>query len=126
MHFLSFSRNFGKEAAIFAGLACASGIRVQEDKTGIGRDAVSVVVSDAVVWLPLEDLVDLEKERERLKGEQKRLAAEIARCEGMLNNPRFVDKAPAAKVAQEREKLEKYREMKAKVDAQLGRKEGPV
>ncbi len=110
----------------FAGLACASGIRVQEDKTGIGRDAVSVVVSDAVVWLPLEDLVDLEKERERLEGEQKRLAAEIARCEGMLNNPRFVDKAPAAKVAQEREKLEKYREMKAKVDAQLGRKEGPV
>ena len=44
---------------------------------------------------------------------------EIARCEGMLNNPRFVDKAPADKVEAEREKLAKYQEMKAKVDAQL-------
>jgi len=72
-----------------------------------------------VAYLPLDDLVDRAKEIERLQKEQERLVKEIARCEGMLNNPRFVDKAPADKVEAEREKLAKYQEMKAKVDAQL-------
>ena len=65
-------------------LASASDIHVQETKEGVGEDAVSVVVSDAVVYLPLEDLVDREKEIERLKKEQERLKKEIARCSGML------------------------------------------
>ena len=103
----------------FKNLAYATEILVQGDKSGIAADAVSVVVSDAVVYLPLEDLVDKEKEIERLTKEQKRLEGEIARCEGMLQNPRFVDKAPAQKVAQEQEKLAKYKEMKEKVDIQL-------
>ena len=105
--------------ASFKNLAYATEILVQGDKSGIAADAVSVVVSDAAVYLPLEDLVDKEKEIERLTKEQKRLEGEIARCEGMLKNPRFVDKAPAQKVAQEQEKLAKYREMKEKVDSQL-------
>jgi valyl-tRNA synthetase len=103
----------------FMNLAHATQILVQTDKAGIGADAVSVVVSDAVVYLPLEDLVDKEKEIERLEKEQKRLEGEISRCEGMLGNPRFVDKAPAQKVEQEKEKLAKYKEMKEKVDHQL-------
>ncbi len=95
-------------------------IHVQQDKTGIGEDAVSVVVSNAVVYMPLEDLVDKEKkELERLTKEQERLTKEIARCEGMLNNPNFVNKAPAAKVDAEKEKLAKYKEMKDKVETQL-------
>ena len=82
----------------FVNLAFAKEIHVQENKDGIGEDAVSVVVSDAVVYMPLEDLVDREKEMERLKKEQERLTKEIARCQGMLNNPNFVNKAPEAKV----------------------------
>ena len=61
--------------------------------------------------MPLEDLVDREKEMERLKKEQERLTKEIARCQGMLNNPNFVNKAPEAKVNAEKEKLQKYEEM---------------
>ena len=103
----------------FVNLAFAQEIHVQQDKTGIGEDAVSVVVSNAVVYLPLEDLVDREKELERLTKEQERLTKEIARCEGMLNNPNFVNKAPAEKVDEEREKLSKYKDMKEKVNTQL-------
>ena len=103
----------------FVNLASASDIHVQETKEGVGADAVSVVVSDAVVYLPLEDLVDREKEIERLKKEQERLKKEIARCNGMLGNPNFVNKAPAAKVEQEKEKLQKYEEMMEKVNMQL-------
>lgn len=103
----------------FINLAFSSEIRVQETKEGVGEDAVSVVVSDAVVYLPLEDLVDREKELERLKKEQERLKKEIARCSGMLGNPNFVNKAPAAKVEEEKEKLQKYEEMMEKVNMQL-------
>ena len=56
-----------------------------------------------------------------LTKEKTRLASEIKRCEGMLNNPKFVDKAPAEKVAAEREKLAGYREMAEKVESQLAR-----
>ena len=103
----------------FVNLAFAKEILVQENKDGIGEDAVSVVVSDAVVYMPLEDLVDREKEIERLKKEQERLAKEIARCQGMLSNPNFVNKAPEAKVNAEKEKLQKYEEMMEKVKTQL-------
>ena len=103
----------------FVNLAHASEIHVQTDKAGIGEDAVSIVVSNAVVYLPLEDLVDREKETERLTKEQDRLVKEIARCQGMLNNPNFVNKAPAAKVEAEKEKLQKYQEMMEKVNMQL-------
>ena len=60
-----------------------------------------------------------EKEIERLKKEQERLAKEIARCQGMLSNPNFVNKAPEAKVNAEKEKLQKYEEMMEKVKIQL-------
>ena len=103
----------------FTNLAFAKEIHVQQDKNGIGEDAVSIVVADGVVYLPLEDLIDREKEIERLTKEQERLTKEIARCEGMLNNPNFVNKAPASKVEAEKEKLEKYKEMKEKVNLQL-------
>ena len=103
----------------YMNLALAKEIHVQSDKAGIGEDAVSVVISDAVVYLPMEDLVDKEKELERLKKEELRLTKEIARGEGMLSNQSFVAKAPAAKVEQEKEKLQKYKEMMEKVRVQL-------
>ena len=103
----------------FINLALSKDIHVQETKDGIAEDAVSVVVSNAVVYLPLEDLVDREKELERLTKEQEKLMKEIARCEGMLKNPNFINKAPEAKVNAEKEKLEKYKDMLEKVKVQL-------
>ncbi|MCD7867412.1 MAG: valine--tRNA ligase [Clostridiales bacterium] len=103
----------------FVNLAFAKEIHVQKDRDGIGEDAVSIVVSGGVVYLPLEDLIDREKELERLEKEQERLQKEIARCQGMLRNPNFVQKAPEAKVSAEREKLAKYQEMREKVNMQL-------
>ena len=110
---------YEKSSRSFINLAYASQIHVQDNKDGIGEDAVSVVVSNAVVYLPLEDLIDREKEIERLTKEQDRLTKEIARCDGMLSNPNFVNKAPADKVDAEKAKLAKYKEMKEKVITQL-------
>ena len=92
---------------------------LRQDKEGIADDAVSVVVPDATVYLPLEDLIDFEQEIERLTKEQTRLTKEIARAKGMLNNEKFVSKAPEAKVQEEREKLETYEQMMAQVTERL-------
>ena len=102
-----------------ASLMNASEIEIQADKSGIAEDAVSVVVSDAVVYLPLADLIDFEQEIERLTKEEARLGKEIARATGMLNNEKFVSKAPEAKVQEEREKLENYKQMMEQVKERL-------
>lgn len=81
----------------FVNLAFAKEILVQENKDGIGEDAVSVVVSDAVVYMPLEDLVDREKEIERLKKEQERLAKEIARCPGNAEQSELCQQSSGSK-----------------------------
>ena len=70
--------------------------------------------------MPFADLVDVEKEIARLEGEEKKLSAELARSEKMLTNERFLSKAPAEKVAEEKEKQEKYRQMMAQVQERLG------
>ena len=110
---------FEDAKVFFATLGFASDVIVQADKTGIADDAVSTVIQDAVVYMPFADLVDVEKEKERLAKEQKRLEGEIKRCTGMLNNPKFVDKAPQAKVDEEKAKLEKYEGMLATVNERL-------
>jgi valyl-tRNA synthetase len=113
-------RNIFEDAKVFfATLGFASEVLVQADKTGIADDAVSTVIHDAVVYMPFAELVDIEKEIERLKKEQKKLEGEIKRCNGMLNNPNFVGKAPAAKIEEERAKLEKYTGMLATVEERL-------
>ena len=100
-------------------MASAGDFIVQADKSGIADDAVSVVVPDATVYVPLEELIDFEQQKERLTKEETRLNKEIARSNGMLNNEKFVSKAPAAKVQEEREKLEKYEQMLAHVKERL-------
>ncbi|MCI8483152.1 MAG: valine--tRNA ligase [Lachnospiraceae bacterium] len=100
-------------------LASASEIQVQADQSGISEDAVSVVIPGAVVYLPLEDLVDFEKEKERLNKEKARLTKELARSKGMLSNEKFLSKAPEAKVQEEREKLAKYEQMMEQVEERL-------
>ena len=103
----------------YASLVHATKVRVQSTKAGIPEDAVSIVVHNAVVYLPLDELVDMEKEKERLLKEQERLKKEIARAEGMLSNEKFVSKAPASKVQEEKAKLQKYKDMMEKVTVQL-------
>ena len=100
-------------------LMMANEILIQGDKEGIADSAVSVVVPDAVVYLPLEDLVDFEQERERLAKEEARLNKEIKRAQGMLSNEKFVSKAPADKVQAERDKLEKYTQMLEQVKERI-------
>ena len=110
---------FEKLKQTYASLVHATEVFVQADKDGIGADAVSIVVHNAVVYLPLDELVDMEKEKERLLKEQERLKKEIARAQGMLNNEKFVSKAPASKVEEEKVKLQKYKDMMEKVTVQL-------
>ena len=106
-----------KEA--YQNLAGASEIAVQADKTGIEEDAVSVVIPGATLYLPLEDLVDFEKEKERLLKEKERLSKELARSKGMLSNEKFLSKAPEAKVQEEKDKLAGYEQMMAQVEERL-------
>ena len=110
---LEFLRNSAKQ------MASLNDLVIRQDKTGIADDAVSIVVPDATVYVPLEELIDFAQEIERLTKEEARLSKEIGRAEGMLKNEKFVSKAPEAKVLEEREKLEKYRQMKAQVTERL-------
>lgn len=97
----------------------AEHLYVQKDKSGLGEDAVSVVTSSAVIYMPLEELIDLDKERERLQKEEKRLEKELARSNGMLKNENFLKNASAEIVAGEREKLENYTQMMEQVKNRL-------
>ena len=103
----------------FAALGFASEVLVQADKTGIAEDAVSALLPEAAIYMPLAELVDIEKERERLQKEVKRLEGELARVNGMLNNEKFLSKAPQAKVDEEKAKLEKYKQMMEDVENRL-------
>ena len=98
---------FEENKEVYVNLASASEINVQADKSGIGEDAVSVVIPGAVIYLPLEDLVDFEKEKE------------LARSKGMLSNEKFLNNAKPEKVAEEKEKLAKYEQMMAQVEERL-------
>jgi len=97
-------------AVFFARLASASDVEIAESFDFAADDAVSIVTDSATVFLPLSDIVDTEKERARLEGEQKKLVGEIERLEKKLSNEGFVAKAPAAVVEGEKAKLAKYRE----------------
>lgn len=85
---------------------------ISEDKEV--EDAVSLIFNDFKIYIPLENLIDYDKERKRLKDEIKKLESEIKRAEGKLNNQGFVSKAPEAVVNEEREKLEKYKDLLVK------------
>ncbi|MBP3544013.1 MAG: valine--tRNA ligase [Lachnospiraceae bacterium] len=110
---------FENGKVFFATLGYASEVAIQKDTVGIADDAVSVVIHKAVIYIPLEELVDIEKEKERLTKEKERLTKELARVNGMLNNERFISKAPEAKVKEEKEKLAKYEQMMKQVEERL-------
>lgn len=110
---------FSNSKVFFAALGYASEVLVQADKEGISSDAVSAVISEAAIYMPFAELVEIEKEIERLEKEKTKLEGELKRVTGMLNNEKFVSKAPEAKLREEREKLEKYLNMMAQVTERL-------
>ena len=92
-------------------LGFASEIILQEKEENIPQNAVSIVVDEIKAYIPFEELVDIEQEKARLQEEIKRLEAEVARGNKMLSNPGFVNKAPEAKVQEEKDKLANYEQM---------------
>ena len=97
-------------------LGFGNDIIIQENKTGIKEDAISILEDGVELYIPFEGLVDMEQERKRLEEEKKRLKSEVARCEKMLSNPGFMNKAPQSKIEEEQAKLQKYKEMLAKLE----------
>ena len=113
-------RNTFEEGKLFfAALAYASEVTIQDNKNGIAEDAVSVVIANTNIYMPFAELVDIAQEIERLEKEAKRLDGELARVNNMLNNEKFMSKAPEGKIAEEKEKLTKYVQMKEQVAERL-------
>ena len=100
-------------------LGFANEVVIVKDEKEIPQNAVSIVVDDLKVFIPFEELVDIEEEIKRLEGEKTRLEAEVLRGEKILSNPGFVNKAPEAKVNEEKAKLENYKQMLANVEERL-------
>lgn len=105
--------------SFFQRLAGASEVMVQADRAGIPSDAVGTVIAGAEIFIPLDELIDIEKEIERLNKEKANLEGELKRVEGKLNNEGFVAKAPAKVIEEEKAKREKYKDMYLKVVERL-------
>ncbi|NLZ83661.1 MAG: valine--tRNA ligase, partial [Clostridiales bacterium] len=113
-------RNIFTESQIFFGtLGFASEVLVQKDKAGIPEDAVSTVIPGTVIYIPFADLVDIDKEIERLNKEKERLTGELKRVNVMLANENFVKKAPESKIEEEKAKLANYNDMMKQVSERL-------
>jgi len=102
---------FEEGMVYFQKLASASEVKFLASKAEAPENVVTVVTIGAEIYMPLHELVDLEKELERLNKEKDKLKKEIDRVEKKLCNEKFTDKAPASVVDEERAKGEKYKEM---------------
>ena len=105
----------------FKKLAYASDISFIEKKEEAPKNAVSAMQAIAEVYMPLEELIDIQKEIERLQKEKVSLEGEASRLNAKLSNPGFMNKAPAKVIEEEKEKLIKYADMLNKVNERLGR-----
>ena len=94
-------------------------ITFADDRKDVPENVMTAVIDGAEIFIPLDELVDFEAEKERLAKEKKRLEGEVARTEKMLSNPGFVNKAPEKKIAEEKEKQAKYKDMLEKVCERL-------
>ena len=108
-----------EEKEFLCKLGFANDVVIIENEETIPKNAVSIVVDDIKVFIPFEELVDLEEEKKRLEGEKIRLEAEVLRGEKMLSNPGFINKAPEEKVNEEKEKLANYKNMLKNVEERL-------
>ncbi len=117
---------FVKEAfenglVFFKTLSYASDVVIQKDNSGIDDSAVSVVIDKGTIYIPFNELVDIEKEIERLQGEKKKLEGEVLRVDKKLSNENFVAKAPEKVITEEKSKKEKYENMLKVVVEQLSK-----
>ena len=96
-------------------LGYGSSLEIKVDNKEIPEDSINIIQEGIELYIPQEGLIDKEEETKRLEEEKKRLEAEVLRCEKMLSNPGFVNKAPKAKVEEEQEKLKNYKDMLDKV-----------
>ena len=103
----------------FAMLAGASEVYIEANKDNIESDAVSAVIPEATVYIPLAELVDIAKEIERLSKEEARLEGELKRSAAMLSNEKFISKAPKEKIDEEKQKQQRYEQMMANIKSQL-------
>lgn len=115
-----YEKEISEAKEILLKLGFGTKVTVQKDRTGLPENAITIMQEDIELYMPLEDLVDLEEEKKRLQEEKVKLEAEVARGQKMLSNPGFVNKAPEAKINEEKAKLAKYEEMLAKVEERLG------
>ncbi len=102
-------------------LGFANKIEIQETTENIPENAVAIISKNMEVHIPFEELVDIEEEKKRLESEKKRLESEVQRGEKMLSNPGFINKAPEAKINEEKEKLANYKELLASVIEKLNK-----
>ena len=110
---------FDKSKVFFKTLAYASECTIQSDKTGVAEDCVSVVIHNAVIYMPFAELVDISKEIERLEKEKSKMEQEIDRVVKKLGNQGFVSKAPKEVIEEEQAKEEKYKGILAQVTERL-------
>lgn len=100
-------------------LGGAAELKFIDAREEAGEKTVAKVLSVGTVFIPMGELVDAEKERARLEGELEKVTAEIRRADGKLNNKGFMAKAPKKLVDEEREKLDKFIEMREKIMNQI-------
>ena len=94
-------------------------IVLQNTEEGIDKNAISIIKNDVKLFIPFEDLVDIEQEKARLEQEKTKTISEIQRAEKMLSNPGFTSKAPQTKIDEEKAKLEKYKSMLEEIEGRL-------
>ena len=94
-------------------------IVLQNTEEGIDKNAISIIKNDVKLFIPFEDLVDIEQEKARLEQEKTKTISEIQRAERMLSNSGFTSKAPQAKIDEEKAKLEKYKSMLEEIEGRL-------
>ena len=108
-----------KSESFLKKLGYSENIRIQNNKEGISSNAMSIITDDIEVYIPFEELVNIEEEHKRLEEEKKKIISEIERATKMLSNPGFINKAPESKISEEKEKLSKYQDMLKSIEERL-------
>ena len=100
-------------------LGFAQKIEIKYEDKNIPQNAINIMTDGINVFIPFEELVNIEEERKRLNEEKNKLEAEVARSETILSNQGFIEKAPKTKIDEEKEKLVKYKDMLDNVKERL-------
>ena len=114
-----YKNDIEQSKAFIEKLGFANEITIQDNKDNISQNAISIISNGMEVYIPFEELVDVEEEKKRLEDEKKKVLAEIERASKMLANPGFINKAPEAKINEEKAKLDKYQEMLKSIEERL-------